>query len=653
MTTIRVAEGRQSASPGMRTGTAAASPARVRNWKVAASRALFGLAIVVGVVGAMLVAAMVAVQSGWAERRIERLAAERLGRVVDVEGMRILAAWPPQLEVAVLRIANPDWAAKPHLVDARGVRGTLEVGPLARGRIIGTAAVDEAAVALEKNGERTTWSFPRAGQSEPSEGEPSPYELRSVSIGEARVTYRDQPDETEVQVRASGDLGRKGRPFEMRAEGRVRGEAVQARASAPNVPLAGDQPVELAFEVHLAKTKTGGTLALRAGAQGLQSIAGRIEASGPSVAAFKRIARGDLPSSAPYRLSAKVRHEDGRFSVNELKLNLGKSDMRGSVFLDTSRDRPFISAKLESNYFDLKETGIKEEVKEKLAEKYLFPRVPWPSGRLDALDAEVELRIKKVRNARPVPLDAVQVRALLENGKLTVDPLEVSLASGTVKGRIAFDASESPEAARVLMDIRGLRLSRLVPSLKEAESALGRLNGRIDLWGRGDTAAKLLGASNGQILFAAQGGRASSFLVEILGLDAAEAVTLLGKKRDKQPLRCAVVNLEVRNGVARTAPFVIDATDTVLSVEGTLHLGEERISLTARAEPRDASPFTRRTPADIAGTFLDPQIKPHKGPLAARGAAAIALAAINPLLAIIPFVDPGGDPESGCQPQKK
>ena len=617
----------------------------MKSWKI--------LAILFGVLGALLVAAMLAVQSGWAERRIEGLAAERLGREVDVEGMRILASWPPQLGVAVQRVANPDWAQERYLLDARGVRGTLEVGPLLRGRIIGTAAVDEAAVALERNGERTTWSFPKDEEPKRKEGEASPYELRSLSLGEASVTYRDEPDETEVHVRAGGDLGREGRPFEMRAEGRVRGEAVQASASAPTVPLAGDQPVELAFEVLLAKTKTGGTLTLRAGAQGLQSIEGRIEASGPSVAAFKKIARGDLPSSAPYRLSAHVRHENGRIRVQDLKLNLGKSDMRGAVLVDTSRDRPFVSAELESNYFDLNETGMKEEVKEKLEEEYLFPRVPWPSDKLEALDANVALRIKKVRNARPVPLDAIQVRALLENGKLTVDPLTVSLASGTIKGRVAFDARESPEAARVLMDIRGLRLSRLVPSLKEAESALGRLNGRIELSGRGETPAKLLGSSNGQILFAAQGGQASAFLVEILGLDAAEAVTLLGKKTAKRPLRCAVVNLEVKNGVARTAPFVIDATDTVLSVEGTLHLGEEKINLTARAEPRDASPFTLRTPADIAGTFLDPQIKPHKGPLAARGAAAIALAAINPLLAIIPFVDPGGDPEGGCQPQKK
>jgi uncharacterized protein involved in outer membrane biogenesis len=626
----------------------------VKSWEAGTSRALVVLAILIGALGVLLVAVMVAVQSGWAERRIESLAAERLGREVDMKGLRLLAAWPPQVEVAVLRVANPDWATEPYLLDARGVRGTLEVGPLLRGRIIGTAAVDEAAAALEQDGQRTTWSSLKEGKSQPKKkGAPSPYELRSVSIGEARVTYRDQPDETELHVVASGDLGREGRPFKLRAEGRVRGEAIQASASAPAVPLAGEQPVELSFEVLLAKTKTAGTLELRAGAQGLQSIAGRIEASGPSIAAFKKIARGDLPSSAPYRVSANLRHEDGRWSVEDLKLNLGKSDLRGSVFFDASRDRPFVSADLQSNFFDLKETGIKEEVKEKLEEEYLFPRDPWPADKLDALDAEIELRIKKIRNARPVLLDAIDVRVVLQNGKLSVDPATVSLASGTIKGRFALDASESPQAASAVIDIRGLRLSRLVPSLKEAESALGLLNGRIQLSGRGDTPAKLLGSSNGQILFAAQGGQASALLVEILGLDAAEAVTLLGRKHVKQPLRCAVVNLQVKDGTAKTAPFVVDATDTVLSVEGTLQLGEEKINLTARAEPRDASVFTLRTPIEIAGTFLDPQIQPRKGPLAARGAAALALAAINPLLAIIPFVDPGGDPEGGCQPQKR
>jgi hypothetical protein len=98
--------------------------------------------------------------------------------------------------------------------------------------------------------------------------------------------------------------------------------------------------------------------------------------------------------------------------------------------------------------------------------------------------------------------------------------------------------------------------------------------------------------------------------------------------------------------------FVIDASDTVISVEGSANLGKESLDMAARAEPRDTSPFTVRTPVNITGTFSDPKVRSQAGPLAGRAAASIALGAINPLLALIPFADPGGEPEAGCQPQK-
>src|SRR3546814_7592681 len=68
-----------------------------------------------------------------------------------------------------------------------------------------------------------------------------------------------------------------------------------------------------------------------------------------------------------------------------------------------------------------------------------------------------------------------------------------------------------------------------------------------------------------------------------------EAAMLLGKKKTALPLRCAVVDLAVKNGTAKISTFVIDATDTVLTVDGTIDLGKERLSLMARAQPRDAS----------------------------------------------------------------
>src|SRR5690606_36003838 len=135
--------------------------------------------------------------------------------------------------------------------------------------------------------------------------------------------------------------------------------------------------------------------------------------------------------------------------------------------VDTSRERPFVRANLKSESFDLEETGLKAEAREELKEKYLIPRTTWPTDKLEALDADIDLQLKKVRNAQPVPFDALTVKVVLEDSSLKVDPLKMSLASGTVAGRIALDAAESPERASARIDIRGLALSRLFPDVKQ------------------------------------------------------------------------------------------------------------------------------------------------------------------------------------------
>jgi uncharacterized protein involved in outer membrane biogenesis len=626
-------------------------------WRTIVRRALVGFAVLIALLGVGVVAAMVAIQSGWAEGRLERLAAERTGRAVDLEGLRMRAAWPPQVELAALRVANPDWAQDRDLIDARGLRASVAPAELLRGRIVVTAALDDAAAGLEKRGEDATWTLgERGGASSGAKGQaagPGRFSVRAVSIGAVRATYRDRAAGTEVVVRASGELGREGRPFRTEAQGRLRNESLRASAHAPAVPLAGAEPVQVSFEAELGDNRAAGQVALRAAADALESIQGRVEASGPSVAALDRVAGTDLPKSAPYRVALEVRHEGSRWIVENLRVALGGSDLQGSASLEVGRERPLLRASLTSSRFDMQETGIKPKVKKELEErKYLFSREPWPSVKFDALDADVELSMKELHNTHPVPLDALELRVVLDNATLRVDPLKVSLGGGTVSGRVALEAGESPERASVNLDIRALRLSRLVPKLeKQKETALGRLNGRVELAGSGESPAKLVGSADGRIVFAAERGQASALLVEVLGLDAAEAITLIGKKRE-QPLACAVMDLAVKQGKATTSAFVIDTTDTVLSVEGSANLGEETLDLTARAEPRDASIFSLRTPANITGTFLDPKVRPRAGPLAGRAAALTALAALNPILALIPFVDPGGDPEPGCQPQK-
>jgi AsmA protein len=68
------------------------------------------------------------------------------------------------------------------------------------------------------------------------------------------------------------------------------------------------------------------------------------------------------------------------------------------------------------------------------------------------------------------------------------------------------------------------------------------------------------------------------------------------------------------------------------------------------AKPKNFSPFTVRAPIEITGTFLDPHVKPKTGPIAARVAGGALLVLVNPLAAILPFMDPGSNSSKDGNP---
>jgi uncharacterized protein involved in outer membrane biogenesis len=180
------------------------------------------------------------------------------------------------------------------------------------------------------------------------------------------------------------------------------------------------------------------------------------------------------------------------------------------------------------------------------------------------------------------------------------------------------------------------------------QDALGTMYGRIDVKGQGGSVAELLGTSNGQASFAVEGGRISALLVELLGLDVAEAIMLLGARRNQVTLRCAVSGFDVKDGTMNAETFVVDTTDTIITVDGAIDLKNERLDLETKPEPKDQSLIALRTPINIKGPFKDPSVRPKAGPLAARAAAAAGLAAINPALAVLALIETGPGKDADC-----
>jgi uncharacterized protein involved in outer membrane biogenesis len=136
--------------------------------------------------------------------------------------------------------------------------------------------------------------------------------------------------------------------------------------------------------------------------------------------------------------------------------------------------------------------------------------------------------------------------------------------------------------------------------------------------------------------------------MELVGLDVAEALRILATKDPEIRLRCAVTDLTVKGGVGTPQVFVIDTTDTVVSVTGTIDFRTETLDLVTRAEPKDPSPFVLRTPINVKGGFRKPTVRPQVGPLALRVGAGLLLGAVNPILAIIPFIETGPGEDTDC-----
>jgi hypothetical protein len=72
------------------------------------------------------------------------------------------------------------------------------------------------------------------------------------------------------------------------------------------------------------------------------------------------------------------------------------------------------------------------------------------------------------------------------------------------------------------------------------------------------------------------------------------------------------------------------------------------MDFTLKPRPKDRSIGSLRTPLHIRGTFGEPDIGPDMGKLTAKGAGAILMGILNPLLAVLPLIEEGKGKDSPC-----
>lgn len=419
----------------------------------------------------------------------------------------------------------------------------------------------------------------------------------------------------------------------------------------------------------------------------LESLKGDFALSGKTLAAVGEAVGLPLPNSPAFEMQGALRKSGPVWEADIESFVVGDSELAGAFTYDPQNSPPLLSGALRGERLVLVDlapaVGAPPEAARKGAKNgddgakaggkaakdgkrpaaardssdAVLPERAFDLPSLKAMNASVQIDLKRLDLPSEVLRSIAPLRAqlTLENGLLKLERLSATTAGGTVRGALSLDSNAQPPTWAADLAWSGVDLAKWITARNEKTKdgepepyVTGTLSGRAKLVGSGRSTASILGSLDGDLYAWVRDGRLSHLVVEALGLDVAQGLGLLAVGDDPLPLNCAVTQLKAENGLVRTQLALVDTPDSTVLVDGSVSLAQERLKLTMTAKPKDFSPLTVRAPVHIRGSFAEPEIEPDAKTLGVKAAAAALLAAINPLAALIPLMDPADPAVQQC-----
>ncbi|HEU4708450.1 MAG TPA: AsmA family protein [Methylophilaceae bacterium] len=645
------------------------------------------LRVILVIVGLLLAVFIVCEIMGWPFLRqpLQNVMSRQLDRDVRIAApfsLHLLGGI--KLNVGGLRIAAPGGFDAPYLLDAQNAKLALRYSDLigwdsaTEPLHIKLLQVGKMDAYMLRNKQGATWQFKK----EQPEQKPTPFpifETLVVKDGSAVVQDTVTDADVEMSFHTREGSGDRDAVSVVEAEGTFRQHPIRGRLVTPGfLPAAtehDDRPIPLDvwadyggvrvdFKGDIADISTD------------KKIRGNFTIKGPSLGIAGDLFNITLPTTTEFVIKGDIRRENELLLVDIDSAHVGSSDLSGKFKFDTSGERIVMKGDLNSSNFvlaDLAPTfGTRAENGTEVPSRdgYIFPDRPLNLPALNKFNADLVLNFKRVDLGKAFrePIAPFKASLSLNSGKLSLAKIDARTADGSLAGTIAVDAhalgasgnpdprdKSRPKPEWFLnlkwADINLAKWLQKRDSKKPDEPAAyitGILNGKADLKGRGNSTSELLGSIDGDIAASINNGKISHLVIETLGIDVAQALGLVIEGDELLPMQCAVVDMKSTQGVLRPDVAVIDTPVTLVLMDGKINLQKEQLDLRFVAKPENASPFTARSPILITGTLADPNVKPKAAPIAARVVGGIALAFINPLAAIIPFLDPGSGEHDPC-----
>ena len=360
-----------------------------------------------------------------------------------------------------------------------------------------------------------------------------------------------------------------------------------------------------------------------------------------------------LPGLGPFDISGKLAGSAKAFSLNEVSATVDKSDFAGLAKFEFLK-RPKITIRLASSVIDfttlmksLEQDEQKAANKDQKQPRY-FSDDPLPFDALEKVDADIVLKAKNI-HAKDARLKFGSMTLKLEDSDFSIKKFEATYKQTKISGDLHTNHG-SPTRVATKFLVQNFDLGGFLKETGVNDQVRATVDIAAHLDSSGDSVHSLMANLDGAIGAVMGEGFLTEYL-DLLSSGLSKKVIQIWKPhKSAEQIKCAVVQFDIKQGVATSQAFVFDTRAGVLTGEGKINLGTEKIDFLLVPTPEDTE-LSLLTSLRVKGTIMDPKVSPDKAALLTKGAELLSTLAIGPLGLLAPFVHLGALNEHPCDIQ--
>jgi uncharacterized protein involved in outer membrane biogenesis len=582
--------------------------------------------------------------------KISEIAQKYTGRKLTIAGnIKVKTSLSPTLQVSNVSFQNAPWSTYPDMIHAKRIEVQLALIPLIHGEINIMRLIlinPDVIMEIDKSG-KTNLAFDlpelkkeKTAPVKKDGAKTAGFNFKEIVIRDGNLTVKNhRKNQTfalaihrfvEKSEKSMGEAGieliSSFNDIPLNVSGKV---GSLAGIIDPDVSF----PMDLKADVAQIKIDIAGKIRDPIAAKGIDI---RMTVRGDDLSRIEDVTKEPLPLTikGPFHLSGHlVAVNPEKFQVSDIVIQLGDSQLNGSVTLDRSAKKPRISGNIVSETLDLrplltrpeKKTGgdKKKTAASKEKSKKAFKDTPLKLDALHLINAALDVRIKQLLLPE-LALDNIETGVNLKDGNFDVNPLTAVIGGGRLNSRLNFKAKENTADVDLNMDIKQMDIGEMLKKLEITQAVEGILDLDVNFIGQGNSVAAIMAGANGKVVATLGQGKIPMGYFSYIGADIGSSFMKLinpfDKKMDSAQINCAVCDFHIKNGMAKSKVIIIDDPQKTLFSQGNINLKTEALDFHIETKPKEGigtketgklsislSKITK--PFKLGGTLIHPSLK--------------------------------------------